>query len=68
LEVLDALEGVTARPIAREMKPRRAGDPPVLIADPTKAMRELGWKAERSDIDTIVRTALAWHQQSKVPA
>jgi UDP-glucose 4-epimerase len=37
-----------------------------LIADPTKALRELGWKAERSDIDTIVRTALAWHQRPPI--
>ena len=46
--------------------PRRAGDPPILIADPAKALRELGWKAERSDIDTIVRTALAWHQRPRL--
>jgi UDP-glucose 4-epimerase len=40
----------------------------VLIADPAKAMRHLGWRAERSDIDTIVRTALAWHQRTRVSA
>lgn len=43
--------------------PRRAGDPPILVADAAKALRELGWQAETSDIDTIVRTAVAWHRR-----
>ena len=44
--------------------PRRAGDPPILIADAAKARRELGWQAEMSDIGTIVRTAVAWHRRN----
>jgi UDP-arabinose 4-epimerase len=44
--------------------PRRVGDPPVLIADAAKARRELGWRAEMSDIETIVRTAVAWHRRN----
>jgi UDP-glucose 4-epimerase len=40
--------------------PRRAGDPPSLIADPSLAKSLLGWQAECSDLPTIIRTALAW--------
>jgi UDP-arabinose 4-epimerase len=43
--------------------PRRAGDPPVLIAQSAKALRELGWAPAMSDIETIVRTAAAWHRK-----
>jgi UDP-arabinose 4-epimerase len=44
--------------------PRREGDPPALIADAGKARRELGWQAEMSDIETIVRTAAAWQRRN----
>jgi UDP-arabinose 4-epimerase len=44
--------------------PRRAGDPPMLIADASKARRELGWQPQLSDIDTIVMTAVAWHRRN----
>ena len=40
---------------------RRHGDPPILVADPTKAKAELGWQPVVSDLETIVRTALDWH-------
>ena len=43
--------------------PRRAGDPPELVADPSKAMRELGWQAQHSDLDNILKTALNWMQR-----
>jgi UDP-glucose 4-epimerase len=42
-------------------RPRRAGDPPVLLADPGRAARVLGWEAAYRQIDDIVRTAWAWH-------
>lgn len=41
---------------------RRAGDPAVLIADPTKLTKEFGWRPKYSDIKTIVASALAWHK------
>jgi UDP-arabinose 4-epimerase len=40
--------------------PRRAGDPPVLVADPAHAQEILGWRAECSDLETIIGSALAW--------
>lgn len=58
-----AVERGTNRKVPRRYGPRRPGDPAKLIALPDKAKRELGWVATRSDIDNIIRTALAWHQK-----
>jgi UDP-arabinose 4-epimerase len=41
--------------------PRRAGDPPSLVADPRRAHRVLGWTAHRSGLDDIVKSAWNWH-------
>lgn len=43
-------------------RPRRAGDPPILVADYGKARNELGWKPENSDLNTIIETAWNWHK------
>jgi len=47
--------------VPRFEAPRRPGDPPELVADPALAAEKLGWRARVSDLDTIVRTATAWH-------
>jgi UDP-glucose 4-epimerase len=60
-EMLDAIARVTGREVPREDGARRAGDPAVLIASSARAKQELGWAPERSDIDTIIRDAWAWH-------
>jgi UDP-glucose 4-epimerase len=41
--------------------PRRAGDPAVLVADPSKARQVLGWQPQHSDLDTIIQSAWKWH-------
>jgi len=56
-EVLNAIELVTGRRVPHVVAPKRPGDPPALFADPTLARDLLGFVAELSDIDTIVRTA-----------
>jgi len=43
--------------------PRRAGDPPVLVADNTRANTELGWRPSHSSIDNIVATAVKWYNK-----
>jgi UDP-glucose 4-epimerase len=48
LEVIDAFAQVTGRPVQYEIVSRRPGDVAVSLADPSKAFRDLGWKAERS--------------------
>jgi UDP-arabinose 4-epimerase len=63
-EILDAVERVTGKTVPHRIGPRRPGDPPVLVADASRARRELGWTPRLSDIDTIVGTAWNWHQRS----
>ncbi len=60
-EVVNACMEVTRRMIPIEYSPRRPGDPAVLVADPTKIQNELGFSAPNSDLETIVKTAWAWH-------
>jgi len=51
--------------VPKRISARRPGDPPVLVADPSKAEKVLGWKAKRS-LEQCVSTAWRWMQ--RVPA
>ncbi len=62
LEVIRATEKVVGQKIAIEMNERRAGDPPVLIAQSTKATRILGWVRKYPDLSTMIEHALQWHR------
>jgi UDP-glucose 4-epimerase len=62
-EVIESARRVTGHPIPAEVKPRRSGDPAVLVASSEKAIRELGWKPRYAELDEIVRTAWAWHRK-----
>ncbi len=59
-EIVGGIEDLTGRPLPVKIGPRRPGDPPVLTADPTQASRVLGFRAELSDITTILRHAAPW--------
>ena len=61
-EVIDAVEHVTGRKVPWTLAPRRPGDPAVLYAAPHKAQSELRWAPRFGDLETIVRTACAWHE------
>jgi UDP-glucose-4-epimerase GalE len=61
-EVIATIEEVTGASVPRRMGPRRPGDPPELVADPSRAQAALGWKATHSLRD-IVRTAWQWEQK-----
>ena len=61
LDVIKAAESVTGRAVQRTLGPRRAGDPPVLVADPSRAQKVLGWKATRG-LPEIVSSAWKWMQ------
>jgi UDP-glucose 4-epimerase len=62
-EVIESARRVTGRPIPAETKPRRPGDPAVLVAGSDKAISELGWRPRYGKLDDIVRTAWEWHQK-----
>jgi len=61
LEVVQAAERALGKAIAQSRHDRRAGDPPMLVADARRARETLGW-APTYTLDEIVRSALAWHQ------
>jgi UDP-glucose 4-epimerase len=61
-EVVEMARQVTGRWISTEAAPRRAGDPPVLIANPDKIMRDLGWNPRHSELDRIIESAWRWHR------
>ncbi len=63
LEVLDSVDRVTNLTIERRLAPRRAGDPPALIADNSRILATLPWRPARADLDTIVADALAWERK-----
>lgn len=62
-EVIAAVERASRRRVPMHEAPRRAGDPPLLIAAPGQAREILGWEPKLSDIDSIVTTALRWHSR-----
>ena len=62
LEIIQAAENASGRPVRRKIGPRRPGDPPVLVADPAKAQSVLGWTAKRNLAD-IVSSAWTWMQK-----
>jgi len=63
MDVIGAVGAATGREVPHVLRPRRAGDPPQLVADPSLAKAVLGWSAEFRDIRRTVETAWAWHQR-----
>lgn len=61
LELIDSFEKANGVKLNWEFAPRRAGDVTAIWADPSLAMRKLGWKAERSIEDTMA-SAWAWEK------
>jgi UDP-glucose-4-epimerase GalE len=64
LEVVHAAEQITGKPVRRVMGPRRPGDPPYLVADPSRAQQLLQWRA-RYSLHDIVSTAWNWAQRAQ---
>ncbi|MBA4065322.1 MAG: UDP-glucose 4-epimerase GalE [Isosphaera sp.] len=61
-EVIRTVEEVTGKSIAVKEAPRRAGDPPALVANADKVRRELGWAPKYAELRAIVETAWNWHK------
>ena len=63
LEVLNAVDRESGGQIQRELKPRRAGDPPAIVASNQRLVETLNWSPYYAEIDTIVRHALEWERK-----
>jgi len=62
-EILAAVERVSGKKVPARETGRRAGDPPVLVADARQALTVLGWRPQYAEIDTIVEDAWRWHSK-----
>jgi len=62
-EVLASVARVAGTVLTIREEPRRAGDPPQLIARADRIRELLGWRPALDDLDTIVRTTLDWESR-----
>jgi len=60
-EVIETCRQIAGAAIPAIEKPRRAGDPPRLVAASEKVKTELGWQPKFENIRPIVESAWAWH-------
>ncbi len=65
-DVIEMIETVGGVPVPYVEQPRRAGDPPALVAASGKAGEVLGWTPQCSDLRTIIATAWDWHASQGV--
>ena len=61
-DVLRAAEAIVGTPIPHTVGPRRAGDPPVLVASNARASEVLGWTPRRSTLESMIGSAWAWRR------
>ncbi len=61
-EIVACAREVTGHAIPAVESARRPGDPPELLADPARAMRQLDWRPRHDEIGAIVASAWAWHR------
>ncbi|MEA2700656.1 MAG: UDP-arabinose 4-epimerase [Myxococcales bacterium] len=64
-EVIAAVETAGGKPVPHQEVARRPGDPPVLVADASRAGALLGWRPRFPDLGTIVSHAWQWHVSRK---
>jgi UDP-glucose-4-epimerase GalE len=65
IEVMRAVEDVTGRTVPHVFGPRRAGDPPVLVANSDQLKQTLGWRPRYVDIRDTIQTAWDFHERSR---
>ena len=63
LDVVNAFEKASGVNIPYEIQPRRAGDIAICYSDPAKALKELGWKAERG-LEEMCEDSWRWQSQN----
>ncbi|MDT4967186.1 MAG: UDP-glucose 4-epimerase [Acidobacteriota bacterium] len=63
LEVVETAQRVTQRPVNAVFGPRRAGDPPALVARAEKAQQVLGWRPTHTTLEGIIDSAWRWRTE-----
>lgn len=64
-EIIDAGEKITGKTLNKEIISRREGDPPILTANNAKALKELSFIPEYTEIDDIIKSAWHWEQNRR---
>ncbi len=64
-QVIGSIERVTGKKVPLRDAPRRAGDPPALVANATRLKRELGWAPVHDNLDEIIASAYIWEEGIK---
>ena len=67
-EVMQSAEKVTGTPVPCNEGPRRAGDCTKLVSGSVRALNELGWAPQRSDLQTMIADAWKWHKLGQYEA
>jgi UDP-glucose 4-epimerase len=62
-EVIRSVEKAVDGRLPVKEEPRRAGDPPILVAKADRVRSTLGWTPRLDDLDAIVRSSLAWERK-----
>jgi UDP-glucose 4-epimerase len=63
LDVLDAVDRVSGVTVERRFAPRRAGDPPILVADTARMQAMTRWQPRFDSLDRIIADAIAWEHK-----
>jgi UDP-glucose 4-epimerase len=61
--LLDTVEKIASKKLNIVEAPRRAGDPPTLIAQALRVRSVLGWQPKHDNLESIVGTQLAWEKR-----
>ncbi len=64
-EVIKTAEDLLKIKIQAEVKPKRKGDPAVLVASSKNIKKELGWKPKNKDLEVMIETAWNWHKKQE---
>ena len=64
LEIIKGIEKVTGVKLEIILKKKRKGDPPILVSDCKKILKELKWKPKYKNINKILYTAWNWHKKT----
>lgn len=65
-EVIAMIKKVSGKDFDVSIAPRRPGDADSLVAEPTKIQKELSFAPQYSDLETIIKSAWAWHTKKSL--
>jgi UDP-glucose 4-epimerase len=65
LQIVEAINRYTKHTLFYNVGPARPGDPASLICNNDRAKQLLNWQPQHSDLETIIKSAAAWHKKNE---